>query len=104
MRWALFAVAALGCGPMLPTVPEASHAGDVPVRVPYPPPPARVDIVPPPPSEDALWADGTWVWSGRDYSWQAGGWQPPGTVRAPMAVVRRASGELAFYRAVVRRR
>jgi len=47
------------------------------VVVPYPPPPARVELIPPAPSDTAVWVDGTWRWTGRDYIWIAGRWQEP---------------------------
>lgn len=93
------AVAALGCPARVPTAPEGSHEGDMPVPVPYPPPAARAEVIPPQPSENAVWVDGYWMWKGSDYSWNAGRWvRPgPGTVYAPAMVVRRRNGELLFY-------
>jgi hypothetical protein len=67
----------LACGGSVPS-PEAKtpteHAYEV---VPYPPPSALVEIVPPSPESDARWVDGYWVWRGRYYVWERGGWVRP---------------------------
>lgn len=55
--------------------PQATHPPSAYVEVPYPPPAALVEVVPEAPEEDgAVWVDGHWVWRGRYYVWQRGGW------------------------------
>ena len=44
------------------------------VDVPYPPPAARVEIVPPCPERGAVWVDGEWSWKGKRWAWEPGGW------------------------------
>ena len=46
-------------------------------RVPYPPPPARVESVPPRPSTKATWIDGEWTWRGKRWLWVRGRWVEP---------------------------
>lgn len=58
--------------------PEAVHPLRAYIEVPYPPPAALVETVPKPPEEeDAVWVDGYWIWRGRYYVWQRGGWLIP---------------------------
>ena len=89
------------CAARLPTPPTCSHEGDTPVRVPYPPPPAQVEMVGPAPDDEAIWVDGSWQWTGQSYAWSAGGWEhpPPDAAYAPPACVRRANGELLYFAA-----
>ena len=35
----------------------------------YPPPPARVELVPNAPSGEAVWIDGEWQWQGQRWAW-----------------------------------
>jgi len=75
------ASAVLACGAeRLPAPPYVGQPTSALVRVPYPPPPARVEQVPPAPAgaQRAVWLDGEWVWEGRRYAWKPGRW-----VRAP---------------------
>ena len=46
------------------------------MEVPYPPPAARVDVVPNSPivMKHAVWIDGQWMWHGRRWIWEAGQW------------------------------
>lgn len=45
------------------------------VIVPYPPPPARVEILPAAPSDPScLWLDGQWQWSAEGWLWEPGAW------------------------------
>jgi hypothetical protein len=64
---------ACGCAGGLPAPPAAQHPHDAYIEVPYPPPAALVEVVPEAPS-GATWVDGHWVWRGRYYAWQRGGW------------------------------
>jgi hypothetical protein len=66
------------------------------VEVPYPPPPARVELVPDRPYDDAVWVDGEWTWQGRRWAWRPGRWVvvPPGVFFSPWTTVRAADGTL----------
>jgi hypothetical protein len=64
----------LGCGGSLPTPPSTAHPREAYIEVPYPPPAALVEVVPKPRPSGATWVDGHWVWRGRYYAWQRGGW------------------------------
>jgi hypothetical protein len=68
------------------------------IGVPYPPPPARVEIVPTRPREGAVWADGDWSWDGARYRWRAGGWvvAPAGVGLARWVTARGSDGRLWF--------
>lgn len=63
-----------GCAGSLPAPEEAIHRHDAYVEVPYPPPAALVEVIPEPWPAGAVWVDGNWVWRGRYYVWQRGGW------------------------------
>ncbi|HEY3236973.1 MAG TPA: hypothetical protein VGJ84_19800 [Polyangiaceae bacterium] len=80
------------CAGALPEPPRAPQPPDAFVRVPYPPPAALSEAVPPPPPGRVVWRDGCWVWRGRSYVWERGGWliPPPGG--------RFATCELAYSR------
>jgi hypothetical protein len=67
------------------------------VVVPYPPPPARVEIVPPP-VEGAVWLDGEWDWQGASFAWRRGRWvkPPPGARYSPWTTVRGEDGTVYF--------
>ena len=68
--------------------------------VPYPPPAALTELVPERPASDAVWVDGGWVWRGRYYVWDRGGWvRPPPDLRfAPWRVRYLPSGQAQFAR------
>jgi hypothetical protein len=89
----------MACTPRVPVPPTGPHVGDEPVEVPYPPPPARAEVLPPEPRDDALWIDGYWSWTGSDYAWVPGSWQPPraGYYYAPATTVRRRNGGLLYF-------
>jgi hypothetical protein len=89
----------VGCAPRMPVPELATHEGDTPVTVPYPPPAARAEMIPTPGDEKAVWVDGYWMWKGSDYSWNAGRWvvPGPGMTYAPAALLRLRNGELVFY-------
>jgi len=93
---------AVGCGgSVLPLPTIGPHYGEEPVIIPYPPPPARVEVVPPKPPEPkrAVWVDGEWQWKGRRWIWQGGQWQEPiaDGYYAPAATLRLADGTLAYF-------
>jgi hypothetical protein len=80
------------CASSLPEADSATHPANAFVEVPYPPPAGLVEIVPDRPDRSAVWLDGNWVWRGRHYVWQRGGW-----VHAP------ANGAYASWQAYVAR-
>jgi hypothetical protein len=74
----LLGVVAAGCSSSLPAPPQTVHPMRAFVEVPYPPPAALVEVIPErPDNDDAVWLDGHWVWRGRYYVWQRGGWLIP---------------------------
>jgi hypothetical protein len=77
--WTVLAAVSLSCGSTLPAPKTTSHHGDAYEVVPYPPPSALVEIVPDSPNARAVWVDGYWVWHGRYYVWERGGWVEPPT-------------------------
>lgn len=101
--WAFaLVVAASGCGvEALPVPLRGYQAGVEPITVPFPPPPARADIIPGKPLDaaDPVWVDGQWIWRGRQWFWQPGQWyeRPPKQIWAAPAVVRLASGDLVWF-------
>ncbi len=65
----------------------------------FPPPPARVEIVPKrPDAKGAVWIDGEWVWQGLRWGWKPGRWvvPPPGVRFAPWTEVRGADGTVYY--------
>jgi hypothetical protein len=75
----LAGIASSACSGSLPTPPVTAHPKRAFEEVPYPPPAALVEVVPDPPkdNEHAVWLDGFWIWRGRYYVWQRGGWLVP---------------------------
>jgi hypothetical protein len=75
----IFASCVLGaCAASLPVPAQAIHPATAFIEVPYPPPAALVEVVPDQPEDsDTVWVDGHWVWRGRYYVWQRGGWLHP---------------------------
>lgn len=109
---AAFAAHLAGCsGPRLPepvreppcsSAPcRSAHEGETPIQVPFPPPPAKVDVIGVPPSEmaDPVWVDGQWEWRGRAWVWEPGKWRsrPTSQYYAAPAIVRRADGQLVWF-------
>lgn len=93
------------CGGSLPVPVTGPHGSEDPaVVVPFPPPPAHVEVVPPAPEglKGAVWVDGEWQWRGRRWVWLAGRWEEPypGAYFAPSTTVRRADGELVWFAGV----
>ena len=92
---------AMACGSAFPAPPTGPHpaASTNYIDVPYPPPAARVEVVPPPPRDaGAVWVDGEWAWQGKRWTWLPGGWvlPPPKAYFAPWLVYRLANGRLLF--------
>ena len=88
----------MACGSTLPEPPTGPHPINEYVEVPYPPPAAAAEIVPPSPRADAVWVDGQWIWRGRYYVWQRGGWvvPPDSAYFAPWQKYYTADGTLYF--------
>ena len=63
----------------LPLPRMGPNEGATPVVVPYPPPPARAEIIPARPGDLVVWIDGSWVWDRRRWVWQRGRWEAPPT-------------------------
>lgn len=87
-------------GSALPTPTIGPHEGDELTVVPYPPPPARVEIVPERPRDQrAVWIDGEWTFQAHRWSWQSGRWElpPPSAHYAPGATVRLSDGTLVWF-------
>ncbi len=88
-----------GCSSAVPTPPLGEHGeGDASVEVPYPPPPAQVEILPDPPDDGVarIWVDGEWTWRARRWTWTSGHWvlPQPGAVYAPPQTIRLNDGTL----------
>lgn len=94
--WFFFAA---GCGATLPQPGLAAPPAEAFVAVPYPPPAALSELVPPPPkAAGAVFQDGSWVWRGRYYVWQRGGWvAPPAGARLSVAALRYTPDGRAYY-------
>lgn len=96
---------AFACGPRLPAPPFVGQPTSALVEVPYPPPPARVEVIPPHPSESgAVWIDGEWIWRTRRWAWKPGRWvnPPPNARFSPWTTVRDRRGTLYFAEGVWR--
>ncbi|MEZ4293696.1 MAG: hypothetical protein R3B70_01880 [Polyangiaceae bacterium] len=92
---------AAACGPSVPVPELATHDGDEPILVPYPPPVPRVELIPPRPAQPpkTVWIDGQWIWRARVWEWQPGRWEPlyPGATYAPPAIVYLLDRRIAWY-------
>lgn len=88
-------------GALVPTPEVGPHVGELPIAVPYPAPPARVEIIPDaPPDKGAVWVDGQWLYQSHRWVWTAGSWvvPQPDAYYAPPASVRLADGTLMWFR------
>ncbi len=95
------------CGSSTLPEPEVGpHPADEYIEVPYPPPAAAAEVVPPSPQSDAVWVDGQWIWRGRYYVWQRGGWliPPAGAYFAPWRKYYTKDGTLYFADGTWRRK
>jgi hypothetical protein len=77
------AAAVLACGAArLPAPPYVGQPTEALQEVAYPPPPARVEVVPPSPKDGAVWLDGEWTWQAERWSWKRGRWVIPPALAA----------------------
>lgn len=75
------------------------------VEVPYPPPPARVELIPAQRDPAQVWVDGQWDWNLDDWVWRGGEWTTPPSEDAyftPWTTVRAKDGRLYFVAATWR--
>ncbi|MEJ7728896.1 MAG: hypothetical protein WKG00_06750 [Polyangiaceae bacterium] len=96
--------AGTACTGALPRPPFVSHPTTALVKVPFPPPPARVEHVPEQPQDGAVWIDGEWTWQGRLWAWTYGRWvvAPTGARYSPWTTVRDRAATLYFAAGVWR--
>lgn len=93
------------CGASVPLVPSGPHPPNVvdEQRVGFPPPPARVEVLPLQRRDECAWRDGHWEWDGQGWRWSPGAWvvPPPGCYYAPPEShwVRMGGSAQLFYRA-----
>jgi hypothetical protein len=95
------------CSGSLPEPTYSSQPASAFEEIPYPPPPARVEIVPDrPKNSDAVWIDGEWDWTGARWAWQYGRWvvPPQGATFSKWVVARRSDGVLLLASGVFRDR
>jgi hypothetical protein len=87
---------AFACGSKVATPAYTEHPTSALTPVPFPPPPARAEIVPQQPNDRAVWIDGEWVWQTRRWAWRKGRWivPPAGARFAPWTTVRDEAGNL----------
>jgi len=96
-------------GSRVPTPEYREHprAAQEAVCVPYPPPPAKPEVLGEPPGERFVWVDGDWMWKSLGpptsttgkWTWQPGAWvqAPYGATYSRSTLVRLPGGALAWY-------
>lgn len=82
LGWLLAACAwgGSGCGSstaIVPETPVGTARTSQGARVPYPPPPAKVEVVPLRRRDECLWRDGFWMFKGAGWRWTPGAWVIP---------------------------
>jgi hypothetical protein len=90
---------ALGCSSKLPHPPYSGQPTSALSEIAFPPPPARVEMVPPRPAESgAVWLDGEWMWRSSRWAWKPGRWiiPPAGATFSPWTSTRGQGGELYY--------
>jgi hypothetical protein len=94
------------CSSSLPRPPTGRVPTAGMMEVPYPPPPARVEVIPPQPGKLDVWIDGQWDWGGRAWQWLPGSWltPPPNAYFTRWTTMRTIDGRLLFARAAWRRK
>jgi hypothetical protein len=92
------------CSASLPKPPTGRVPPGAMIEVPYPPPAARVEIIPPKTNRLDVWIDGQWEWDGKVWKWLDGAWMTPpaNAYFTPWAAERRSDGRLFFARAAWR--
>jgi hypothetical protein len=100
----LLLVASAACSPTIPRPPSGPTPREAGVEVPYPPPPARIEVVKFSEVPGEVWVDGQWDWDGQTFQWFAGHWRAPpkGAYFTPWSAARRADGTLVFHKAAWR--
>ena len=88
----------IACSAALPQPRFVRQQTSALIEVDYPPPPARVEVVPPRPSAEAVWIDGEWTWTGSRWAWKYGSWvvPPAGAAYSPWTTVRSSDATLYF--------
>lgn len=88
----------LGCAYRLRAPAFVSQPEGALIPVPYPPPPARVEVVPDAPHSRSVWIDGEWSWQGDRWLWVRGRWvDPPRSAKySPWTSVRGRDGVLYY--------
>jgi hypothetical protein len=79
------------------TGPQPENAPQVQVQ--FPPPPAKVEILPDDPGEPCVWVDGHYNWVGRRWQWESGGWfiVPEGCYLAEARLAWAPEGSTLYY-------
>ena len=97
----LLACLVMACSSGLPRPPAGRTPVDAMIEVPYPPPPARVEVVPAQAEPLTVWLDGTWEWDGKSWKWAEGAWMrpPANAYYTPWKTLRHKDGRLFFARA-----
>jgi hypothetical protein len=62
-----------GCGGSVRTVPMIHEPGGF-AEVGFPPPPAKVELLPEDPGSPCAWQDGFWEWRSSAWAWIPGKW------------------------------
>jgi hypothetical protein len=99
---AVATLSGMACSSKLPHPPYAAQPTSALTEVPFPPPPAHVEIVPARPASDAdkaaVWLDGEWTWRNTKWSWKAGRWviPPAGAAFSPWTSARGENGTCYF--------
>jgi hypothetical protein len=88
----------------VPKPPGGPVPEDEMIEVPYPPPPAHVEVVPEKKKDGDVWIDGQWDWDGADWQWTEGSWMtpPPNAYFTPWKAERKKDGRLFFASAAWR--
>lgn len=76
LTFAVSVVMACGGG-RLPAPTYEGQPTSALIQVPYPPPPARTEMIPKAPDGTSVWLDGEWIWSARRWAWKKGRWVVP---------------------------
>ncbi len=99
LRSAVFFALLPACGATVRLPDRVEPPASAYVEVPYPPPAALAEtVVKGPDRDDVVWIDGDWIFRGRTYAWQRGGWvvQPKGARYAISRVVFAKDGRVLF--------